>query len=379
MNTFDFNAIGPDDPAGRVLRSVWQPVYIAEKLPQGKAVPLRILGEDFTLYRGASGQPYVVASRCAHRAALLSTAWVEGDEIRCIYHGWRYDGAGQCTQQPAEKRNFADRVKIGGWPAREHLGLIFVYFGQGEPPDLVQLDAYSGSGGFVEAKASERAWPFFNQLENSVDEVHFNFTHRKSCFSDAGLNDVIPDIECEETEYGILRIGRRGDVVRTSHIIMPNCMYSMVVDVLGGWTEHLAWRVPIDEASHVTFGVNFIHRTGADRDAYFETRKAQRARMQGLESADDVIDRILRGEMHLDDVPDDRPDLLLIQDGVVMKGQGLRRNRTTDALATSDRQVVLLRRLWISEMQAAMEGRKGKQWRAPRDLVPTTGAGAEAD
>lgn len=375
MTTFDFNAIGPDDPAGRVLRSAWQPVCLAEKLGANKAAPLRILGEDITLYRGASGKPYAVASRCAHRAAPLSVGWIEGEEIRCLYHGWRYNGFGQCTEQPAEKCSFADRVKVASWPAREHLGLIFVYFGSGEPPDLVELDAYRGLDGFVEAKASVRSWPFFNQLENSVDEVHFNFTHRTSCFADAGLNEVIPDIECEETEYGILRIGRRGNVVRRSYILMPNCMFAMVVDALGGWTEHLAWRVPIDEASHVTFGVNFIHRTGADRKAYHQARKEQRARMQGLESADAVIDRVLRGEIHLDDVPADREDLLLIQDGVVMKGQGLRRDRTTDTLAASDRQVAMLRRLWLAEMQAAADGRPGRTWRVPRDLAPTTGAG----
>lgn len=320
MRTFDFNAIGPSDPAGRVLRSAWQPIYVSDKLPCNKAAPLRILGEDFTLYRGASGRPYLIASRCAHRAALLSTGWVEGEQIRCLYHGWRYSGDGQCTEQPAERRSFADRVTVPAWPTREHLGLIFAYLGGGEPPELIDLDAYRAEDGFVEAKASIRPWPFFNQLENSVDEVHFNFTHRTSCFADAGLNDVIPDIECEETGYGILRIGRRGEVVRKSHIIMPNCMYSMVVDVLGGWTEHLAWRVPVDEASHVTFGVNFIHRCGADREAYLSARADQRAAMRGLESADLVIDRVLRGEIHLDDVPSSRPDLLLIQDGVVMKG-----------------------------------------------------------
>lgn len=376
MTAYDFNAIGPEAPAGRVLRRAWQPVCLAEKLRAGKALPLRILGEDVTLYRGASGKPYAVASRCAHRGALLSTSWIEGEQLRCLYHGWRYDGSGQCTEQPAEKRSFAERVRIGAWPAREHLGLVFVYFGDGEPPPLVELDAYQGTSGFVEAKASVRAWPFFNQMENSVDEVHFNFTHRKSCFADAGLNEVIPDIECEETEYGILRIGRRGGAVRTSHILMPNCMYSMVVDALGGWTEHLAWRVPIDEASHVTFGVNFVHRTGADREAYDAAKKQQRAAMHGLEDADAVIDRILRGDMHLDDVPADRPDLLLIQDGVVMKGQGVRRNRTADVLAASDRQVVLLRRLWISEMEAAAAGRPGRAWRVPRNLVPTSGAAA---
>jgi len=84
------------------MRSFWQPVYRAQDLAAGRALPLRIMSEDFTLYRGESGDPHLVAFRCAHRGTQLSTGWVEGDELRCFYHGWKYDGAGQCTEQPAE-------------------------------------------------------------------------------------------------------------------------------------------------------------------------------------------------------------------------------------------------------------------------------------
>ena len=71
----DFVHTGPRTIAGRYLRHFWQPVYRAEDLAKGQAVPIRIMSEDFTLYRGESGKPYVTAFRCAHRRAFWARLW----------------------------------------------------------------------------------------------------------------------------------------------------------------------------------------------------------------------------------------------------------------------------------------------------------------
>ena len=85
----DFVHTGPGTLAGRYLRMFWQPVYVSEELKTGCAVPIRNMSENFTLYRGASGTPYVVDFRCAHRGTQLSLGWVEQEGIRCFYHGWK--------------------------------------------------------------------------------------------------------------------------------------------------------------------------------------------------------------------------------------------------------------------------------------------------
>ena len=108
----DFVRTGPGTLMGRLLRQSWQPVAVSSALSQGRAMPIRIMGEDLTLFRGVSGQPYIVAGRCAHRLSLLHTGWVEDECIRCFYHGWKYDGTGQCVEMPAEDEGFADKVKI---------------------------------------------------------------------------------------------------------------------------------------------------------------------------------------------------------------------------------------------------------------------------
>ncbi|MBM2812566.1 MAG: hypothetical protein HW416_3325, partial [Chloroflexi bacterium] len=137
---------GPGTLAGRYMRTFWQPVWRAQDLPVGDAVPVKIMGERFTLYRGESGAPYATAFRCAHRGTQLSSGWVEGDCIRCPYHGWKYDETGQCVEQPGEESSGSTHVRIRTYPAREYLGLIFVYMGEGVAPPLPRYVEFEQPG-----------------------------------------------------------------------------------------------------------------------------------------------------------------------------------------------------------------------------------------
>src|SRR5262245_7563186 len=58
----EFAYVGPGTLAGRYLRRFWQPVYLVADLPAGRAVPLHLFGEDFTLYRGEAA-PSPLAGR----------------------------------------------------------------------------------------------------------------------------------------------------------------------------------------------------------------------------------------------------------------------------------------------------------------------------
>ena len=372
----DFTSIGPDSLAGRFIRHFWQPVHLTENLPAGRIKPLRILGEDFTLFRGMGGAAHVVGPRCAHRGVSLAIGRVEGDCLRCFYHGWKYDSDGQCVEAPAEREGFPSSARIPSYPTRDYLGLVFAYLGEGEPPPFPRFTAIEQDG-TVEAVERQRDWSYFNQLENSVDEVHFNFAHRRSKFTDVGLNDEIPELDGRETEYGILRIGRRGDTERHSHIVMPNCMFSMTYDDHTGWIEHVAWRVPVEDHCHATFILNCLHKDGAAMEAYRHEKARRRELLEKMEPIESVVERILRGELHADEVAN-RPDIIQVQDAVVLKSQGVRPDRDADHLATSDRQVALLRQIWTRELRAIEEGREIKDWRLPEGLAPTTGLGEQS-
>ena len=67
MNFDDFVHTGPGTLAGRYLRMFWQPVCCSHELSVGQALPIRVMDEEFTLYRGESGAAHLVGHRCAHR------------------------------------------------------------------------------------------------------------------------------------------------------------------------------------------------------------------------------------------------------------------------------------------------------------------------
>jgi 5,5'-dehydrodivanillate O-demethylase oxygenase subunit len=100
LSVRDFISAGPGTYAGQYLRKFWQPIFHSIDLLPERPIPLRIMSESFTLYRGSSGKVFLLDHRCPHRGAQLSAGWVEGDELRCFYHGWKFAGDGRCVQQP---------------------------------------------------------------------------------------------------------------------------------------------------------------------------------------------------------------------------------------------------------------------------------------
>src|SRR5262245_2176495 len=194
----------PETPMGKLLRRFWHPISRADKLKPGTSRPVRAQSEDLTLYRGQSGKPYLIAGRCAHRRTFLHTGWVQGEELRCVYHGWKYDGTGQCTEAPAEGAETAAKIKIAAYPVREYAGMIFAYMGEGEAPDFdLQRKAEFESPDHI-VLAREQIWPcsWFQQVENSLDAVHVSFVHHAGIVGPLGeaITQNIPKLEYFETD-----------------------------------------------------------------------------------------------------------------------------------------------------------------------------------
>jgi 5,5'-dehydrodivanillate O-demethylase oxygenase subunit len=370
----DFGHTGPGTLAGQYLRMFWQPIYVSEELKAGQAMPIRIMGESFTLYRGESGTPYVVDFRCAHRGTQLSVGWVEQECIRCFYHGWKYDGTGQCVEQPAEESSFAKKVKIRGVPAQEYLGLIFAYFGAGSAPPFPRYPELEEEGE-LDVSSYLRQCNYFNTLENGVDQVHVPFTHAKSNFTKFGLNWDIPKITAEETSYGVAMYGTRANgVARVNHYIVPNILYikGSPESAKEGWREAFAWRVPVADVSHRSFNIALVHLSGEAALRFRERQLEQQEIISKLPSARQMATAALTGKISVHDI-EERPDIVNIQDHVAQEGQGAIPDRETERLGRSDVAIILLRQIWQRELSALAEGKPLKKWSRPERLVATSG------
>ena len=370
----DFDHTGPGTLAGRYLRAFWHPISRSQDLAAGRAKPIKLMSEEFTLYRGEGGLPHLLAFRCAHRGTQLSTGWVEGDTLRCFYHGWVYGPDGQCVEQPAEPEPFCQRIRIRSYPTQEYLGLIFAYLGEGDPPPMWSFPELEGEG-IVENSTYVRMCNYFNQLESNMDEAHVAFVHRNSEFTTTGLNNDIPYITGEETDYGLVKYGhRQGQPVRVSHFFFPNCLWIAGSGgaSAGAISQNLAWRVPVTDERHQSFNVSFVPITGLEAERYRQRQAERRKRLEGLPSSNDITAAILRGELHPDDVAD-RPDIVNIQDNVAQGGQGIIVDKSTEHLGATDVMIVTFRRIWERELRALAEGRPLKQWRRTGELAATFG------
>jgi 5,5'-dehydrodivanillate O-demethylase len=372
----DFVHTGPDTLAGRYLRRFWQPIHLSKDLKAGWSVPIRVLSQDLTLYRGEGGAPFAVGHKCAHRGVQLSAGIVEGDCIRCPYHGWQYDGTGQCTEQPSTPNSFAHKVRIPSFPAVDRLGMIFVYLGEGKAPPPPHYPLFENAGGLYQHMNVLYDHNYFHHLENAIDEAHIPVLHRLSPYE--VINFEVPRISAEETAFGIAQYGTRSTgVKRATYFHMPN-MSSWAQHPIypeeSAWREWMAWRVPVDDHSHRTIGVMHAHVPSDSAATFLEHRRAEFEGLAKFPPTNDVADAVLAGKMRWRDIELRGPgtDMTLIQDRVAMLGQGVIADRVNETLGSNDVAIMLLRTLWRRELQALRDGRPLKQW-APSIPLCTSG------
>ncbi|QZY47147.1 MULTISPECIES: Rieske 2Fe-2S domain-containing protein [Mycolicibacterium] len=351
----DFEHTGPGRPAGHLLRQRWQPVYASEELEAGRAVPLKILHEELTLYRGEDGIAHIVAGRCAHRGVLLAVGTVEGDCVRCRYHGWQYDGAGQCVDQPAERRSFADKVRIASYPVEEYFGFIWTYLGESPVPELPRWPELEEYGRFHVIE--HRKWNYFHDLENTVDDVHQYWVHKTGIYQDDGNAGQIPEMSAELADFGLTQTSTFSNgFVRRLALLMPNTLYfNSGAGVLRGFKSFL-WNVPIDDENHMMFFLFIAAHLPPDVGARVAAGVREgRKYLSQLRPVDDIIRAVLSGRERWEDI-EDRPDQVLIEDGVVLLGQGVLPDRSLNRLGSSDAAIILLRRLYARELAAIEAG-----------------------
>jgi 5,5'-dehydrodivanillate O-demethylase len=367
---FSLENTGPGTPAGKYLRCFWQPVYHCSDLKPGRPVPLRIMSEDFTLYRGESGKVHLIDPRCPHRGTRLHTGRVEGDDLRCFYHGWKFGPDGQCLEQPAEESFFAKNVCIRSWPTREYLGLIFAYLGEGEPAELPTYATFENFRGLVEIDSYLRECNYFQNVENSLDMSHVGFVHgdNRASFNGIGLGRAL---DAKESDWGVTYTFRRPDGrQRVQQFGMPSVFYmtALPTEAEVEWQESLFWWVPIDDERHMQFSLHRLPLEG-EAAARFKARRAERRSRIDL-AHQDLCAAILAGTLNLLDVDRNRVDLVRLQDDIAQVGQGVFAGENPEKLGRADVGVSAIRRLWRREVTAMVEGQPLKVWRRPAELVP---------
>jgi nitrite reductase/ring-hydroxylating ferredoxin subunit len=226
----ELTQVGPGTPCGEYLRRFWQPVAFARELT---SAPLRarILGEDLVVFRDRGGRVGVLHLHCAHRGTSLEFAIPLERGLRCCYHGWVYDVDGRCLETPGEPAGsrLCERIWQGAYPTHEFAGLVFAYLG---PPDrrpaFPHYDSYDVPGHQL-MPAAKFSLPcnWLQVKDNSMDPVHTAFLHALSSgyqFTEAF--GAVPELDWKLTDAGMVYLATRrlGDLVwvRVCDFMPPN-------------------------------------------------------------------------------------------------------------------------------------------------------------
>jgi vanillate O-demethylase monooxygenase subunit len=160
------------------LRHCWHPVAFADAVAE-KPVAADLLGERLVLWRDSSGAVRANTDLCVHRGTALSLGWIQGDELVCPYHGWRYAASGRCVSIPQleDPTRVPRKAKIGAFRCRESHRLVWVALAEPrwELPHVHELEA----PGWTVVAAGPYAWrsDASRQVENFTDFGHFPWVH----------------------------------------------------------------------------------------------------------------------------------------------------------------------------------------------------------
>jgi phthalate 4,5-dioxygenase len=267
--------VGPGTPTGELLRRYWQPALLASELPEPDCAPLRVrlLGEDLVAFRDTDGRPGLLGAHCPHRGAPLFFGRNEQHGLRCVYHGWKYDVAGNCVDMPNEppESSFKDKIHHTAYPCLERGGVIWTYMGPRRPPP--PLPGLEWIDLPPEQRYQARRLQYCNwvqALEGDIDQSHVSFVHRhldgktirgtNAKVDQIRTKDTHPRFAALDTDYGVLigaarAAGDGSEYWRITQFLLP--YWSMTGPYGENPTRQTRAWVPMDDEHVLVFSVTF--------------------------------------------------------------------------------------------------------------------------
>jgi len=369
--------IDGDAPMGRLMREhYWIPFAMSSHLVHGDApMPVRLFGEHYAAFRADDGRIGFLDELCPHRRASLLLGRIEGNGVRCIYHGWKIDVSGcvvDCPTQVTRAEQFAASVPVVHFPVHECGGIAWVWLGTAETPPFPDLP-FGDEELYRYWCVSRVPCNWLQGIEGSIDSVHPAHLHQTwiaeaaKMVEHANLSialDQPPTYETEATPYGMRAAALRitadgGTYARITEHLMP---FVSVVPVGSALPRAGSVFVisPVDDTHHLLF-------FGTYGETPHSAKRPEEIAMQAPDYVPDPDDYTrLRGDRG-NRWEQDRALMaaghatgfgrsLLEEDAVVQTSMGPIVDRGKEHLSGSDVAVAHARRMLLDALAAADAG-----------------------
>ncbi len=260
-----------DAPMGRLMRdNYWIPFALSAHLVHGDApMPVRLFGENYVAFRAEDGRVGFLDELCPHRRSSLLLGRIEGNAVRCIYHGWKIDVSGcvvECPNQALRPERFAASIHVDHFPVHEAGGLAWVWLADADAPPFPDLP-FAGVDLYRYWCVSRVPCNWLQGLEGSVDSVHVAMLHQtwialsvdmaEHANLSYALAQAAPTYETESTSYGLRAAALRKTADGRTYVRVTEHMMPLVTITPVGSTEPRAGAVfviaPVDDTHHLLF------------------------------------------------------------------------------------------------------------------------------
>ena len=263
----ELTRVGPGTVMGELMRCYWIPAAMSSELVRdGAPMRLMLLGEKLIAFRDSAGRVGVMDHRCPHRCASLFLGRNEEGGIRCIYHGWKFDVAGNCLDMPSlPPPGFKQKVKAKAYKVVERAGVVWVYMGsRAEAPPLPAFEILDVPEDEIKVSFIQRDCNYLQALEGEIDTSHFGFLHAGHVDPDDLAEDEpvrntvtnrAPEYHLAETPWGTQYAGYREAGPGQTYWRFGNFLFPFWTQAPNGeFGSHMharAW-VPLDD-EHTMF------------------------------------------------------------------------------------------------------------------------------
>ncbi len=352
---------GPGTPMGELFRRYWTPVLLCNELPERDGVPLavQVMGELLIAYRDTDGNVGLLQEKCPHRATSLVLARNEEGGLRCVYHGWKFDLTGTCTDMPTEplESRFSDKVRARAYPTQEAGGMVWAYMGPpAKQPPFPRYHWMDLPDDQWESWKILQENNYAQAIEGGIDSAHIEYLHGTLARAAEGRKTPVA-IELETTSYGYRYAAMRkaGDRigVRITPFVMPWTTF-----VPGAYGQTKIWHawVPKDDGACWEFDIHYNEAKPYDKKlrAYqwgFDVDPSGR-KTRNLSNLY-LQDRELMKTTSFSGIEGVR-----VQDQAAQETMGRLVDRTQEHLGTTDLAVIAFRRILLNSAKALAAGKE---------------------
>jgi phthalate 4,5-dioxygenase len=366
---------GPGTPMGTFCRRFWAPVMLEDELggPDSAPVRVNVLGEKLVAFRDSSGTIGLLDAYCPHRRANLYWGRNERNGLRCLYHGWKFDAGGQCTDMPncSEGVTLKDRVKTRAYPTLARGGIVWAYMGPSDRmPEFPNVEILSFPSSHRHIAKIVLNANYFQLQEGDMDSSHTSFLHSRldkktyagGLATSAVFQDTAPRWSVDETKYGLMLASQRAAGEdqynwRVGQYLMP---YIFLIAAQHGTLMRANIRIPIDDEHSILFRA-FVR---AEQPLNDDDRAAIAAGVMTPEMIPGTFSmkENLQNE-YLIDRERQRVETfsgiksIVAQDVAVTEDQGGPvADRSLEYLVSSDRAITALRKKLLTSVKGLMQG-----------------------